>query len=201
MCSSHREETRLFSASSCFIAVEVSICLFCLSEVSTWSNVPWLNFILNRGKLPRKVSRPERWLTESCTSLPMVRAFSKGRASLENDTRPGRPDAARSNENVEKTHAIVKQDRRIATRLLTERFGVGKNAARQTLETDLKKIKIYSKFVSHSLRQYRGSIGLNVVDVSSSLLTKIVKCHKELWLVMRAGVFSSILERILISRK
>jgi hypothetical protein len=110
----------------------------------------------------------------------MFRAFSKGRASLENDTRPGRPDSARSNKNVEETHAIVKQDRRIATRLLTERFAVGKNAARQILETDLKKMKIYSRFVSHPLRQYRESIGLNVVEVSSSLLTKIVKCHKEL---------------------
>jgi exoribonuclease II len=110
----------------------------------------------------------------------MVCAFSKGRASLENDTRPGRPDSARTNENVEETRAIVKQDRRIATRLLTECLGVGKKAAKQILETDLKKMKIYSRFVPHSLRQYRGSIGLNVVEVSSSLLTKIVKCHKEL---------------------
>jgi hypothetical protein len=66
----------------------------------------------------------------------------KRRASLANDTLPGRPDSARSNENVEKTRTIVKQDRRIATTLLTERLGVGKEAKRQILETDLKKMKI-----------------------------------------------------------
>jgi len=108
----------------------------------------------------------------------MVRAFSKGRASLENDTRPGLPDSARSTENLEKSRAIARQDRRITTRLLAERLGVGKKAARQILERGFKK-KISSRFVSHSLRQYGGSMGLNVVEVSSSLLTKVVKCHKE----------------------
>lgn len=64
----------------------------------------------------------------------MVRVFSKDRASLENDTRPGRQDSARSNENMEKTRAIAKQDSRITTRLLAERLGVGKKATRQILE-------------------------------------------------------------------
>jgi len=110
----------------------------------------------------------------------MGRAFSKGRASLENDTRPDRQDSARSIENVEKTRDIVKQDSRITTRLLAERLGVGKKAARQILERYLKKRKISSRFMSQSLRQYGGSKDLNFVEVSSSLLTKIVKCHKEL---------------------
>lgn len=110
----------------------------------------------------------------------MVRAFSKRRASLENDTRPGRPDSSRSNENMEKTRAIVKQDRRINSRLFAERLGVGKKAARQILERGLKKRKISSRFVSHSLRQYGGGKGLNVVEVSSSLLTKIVEVSQRI---------------------
>lgn len=68
------------------------------------------------------------------------------------------------------------QDRRITTRLLAERLGFGKKAARQILERDLTK-----RLLGVScLTPYGGSIGFNVVEVSSSLLTKIVKCHKEL---------------------
>jgi hypothetical protein len=48
---------------------------------------------------------------------------------------------------MEKPRAIVKQDRRITTRLLAERLGVGKKAARQILERDFKKRKISSRFV------------------------------------------------------
>ena len=49
-----RAQTRLYSISGCrFIAIEVK-CVCSASEASTWSNVPWLNFTLNRGKLPMK---------------------------------------------------------------------------------------------------------------------------------------------------
>ena len=43
------------------------------------------------------------------------------------------------------------QDRRITIRLLGERLGVGKTAARQILERDLQERKICSRFVPHSL--------------------------------------------------
>jgi hypothetical protein len=43
------------------------------------------------------------------------------------------------------------QDRRITTRLLGERLGVGKEAARQILERDLQKRKICSRVVPHAL--------------------------------------------------
>jgi hypothetical protein len=45
--------------------------------------------------------------------LRLFTSFLECRESLEDDPRPGRPVSARSNENVEKTHAIVMQDRRI----------------------------------------------------------------------------------------
>jgi hypothetical protein len=50
---------------------------------------------------------------------------------------------------VEKAHAIVMQDRRLTTRLLAERLGGGKEAARQILERDLQKSKICPRLGSH----------------------------------------------------
>jgi hypothetical protein len=41
----------------------------------------------------------------------MVHIFQEGRELLEDDPHPGRPVSAQSNENVEKAHTIVMQDR------------------------------------------------------------------------------------------
>jgi hypothetical protein len=106
-------------------------------------------------------------------------SFREGRESLEDDPRPGRPVSARSKENVEKARAIVMQDRRLTTRLLADCLGVGKETARQILERDLQKRNICSWFVPHSSTAEQ-SIGLNVVALSSSLLTKVVSYCKEL---------------------
>ena len=55
------------------------------------------------------------------------------------DPRPGWPVSSQSNENMEERRAIVMQDRRIITRLLLKRLGVGRKVARQILERDLRK--------------------------------------------------------------
>jgi hypothetical protein len=57
MCSFQRAETCRFTA------VEVSVCLCPVSKFSTWNNMPWLNFILNRGKLPRNCTRARKMCT------------------------------------------------------------------------------------------------------------------------------------------
>jgi transposase len=69
-----------------------------------------------------------------CTIFRWFARFQEVRGSLEDDPRPGRPVPARSSENVKKARAIVMQDKRIAIRVLAERLGVGKEAARKILE-------------------------------------------------------------------
>jgi hypothetical protein len=96
--------------------------------------------------------------------------FQEGRES-EDDPHPDRPVSVRSNENVEKAHAIVMQDRPITTRLLAERLGVSKEAAaRQILERDLQKRKICSRFVPHCEAVYCFEIDL--CDPTSPLLAR-----------------------------
>jgi ribosomal protein S25 len=55
--------------------------------------------------------------------------------------------SAQPKENVEKTHVTVMQDRRITTRLLAESLGVSMEVARKTVERDLERRKIGSRFV------------------------------------------------------
>lgn len=62
--------------------------------------------------------------TESCTNRPMFTHFQEGRELLTDDPCPGWPVSARSNENVEKTCAIVIQDRRITAVLLVDCLGI-----------------------------------------------------------------------------
>jgi hypothetical protein len=78
----------------------------------------------------------------------MVHAFSEGRESLEVDPHPCQPISDQSNENGEKAHAIVMQDRQITTKLLTECLGVSKDS-QANFEKDLQKWKICLRFVPH----------------------------------------------------
>jgi hypothetical protein len=77
------------------------------------------------------------------------RVLKKARNLCRTDPRPVRPVSSQSNENMEESRAIVMKDRRITTRLLVERPGVDRKAARQILKRDLRK-KICSKFVLQS---------------------------------------------------
>ena len=63
-------------------------------------------------------------MTESCTNHPMFAHFQEGREFLKDDSCPGWPVSAQSNENVERTRAIVMQDRQITTRLLVDCLGI-----------------------------------------------------------------------------
>jgi hypothetical protein len=71
---------------------------------------------------------------------------------------------------VEKAHAIVMQDEGKATRLLAERLGAGKEVARQILERDFQKRKIYSRFVLHC--EAVSCFQINLCDPSSPLLAR-----------------------------
>jgi len=87
------------------------------------------------------------------------------------------------------------QDRRITIRLLGERLGVGKKAARQILERDLQERKICSKFVPHFSTAEQTEHRVECWCSFIALLTKIVTCGKELWWAMKVGVVNSVKKR------
>jgi hypothetical protein len=111
-----------------------------------------------------------------------VCAFSRRQGVTADDPHPGWPVSAQSNENVEKAHATVMQDRQITTRLLAEHLEVGKEAvARQILERNLQQRNIFFRSVPHSLtaehRQHQVEhcrSFIEFVDQDRNILLRIV---------------------------
>jgi hypothetical protein len=64
---------------------------------------------------------------------------------------------------VEKAPDIVMQDRRIATRLLAERLGVGKAAARQILERVFRKGR-FVRGLNRTVKQFLASKSICVIQ-------------------------------------
>ena len=56
--------------------------------------------------------------------------FKRGRTSLEDDPREGRPKSATTPEIMEQVHAMVLDDQRIKVRVIAETIGISKERVR-----------------------------------------------------------------------
>jgi hypothetical protein len=165
-----RAQARLYSISGCrFIAIEVKRACS-VSKESTWSNVPWLNFTLHRGKLSLKCT--VNWkmcavMSKSC-SLPTIHSFSRwlGTAGEWASSRQGTSrlvqwisgeNSPHSDEGQAKTH----YDRRL---------GVGKEGAMKSGKTFADKEDLFEVCGALHNGLNKQSIGLQVVAVSWCLL-------------------------------
>jgi len=77
--------------------------------------------------------------------------FRDGRKLVENDERVGRPKSTRTEVNVAAVADLVKNDRRIASKMITEYLNIPKTVVLQILKEDLGKIKLCARFVPHCL--------------------------------------------------
>jgi len=79
--------------------------------------------------------------------------FRDGREDIEDDPRSGRPTECRNDNNVEKISQLLLQNRHLSLRMLADVVNIGKDTVRKTVVEDLRKRKICSRFVPHSLTQ------------------------------------------------
>jgi len=77
--------------------------------------------------------------------------FRDGREDIEGDPRSGRPTECRNDNNVEKISHLLLQNRHLSLRMLANEVNIGKDTVRKTVVEDLRKWKICSRFVPHSL--------------------------------------------------
>ena len=77
--------------------------------------------------------------------------FSDGRENTEDDRRSGRPTECRNDNNVEMISQLLLQNRHLSLRMLADEVNSGKGTVRKTVVEDLRKRKICSTFVPHSL--------------------------------------------------
>jgi len=77
--------------------------------------------------------------------------FHDGRDDSEDDLRSGWPTECRSDNNVEKISQLLPQNRHLSLRMLADEVNIGKDTVRRIVVEDLRKRKICSNFVPHSL--------------------------------------------------
>jgi len=77
--------------------------------------------------------------------------FRDGREDIEEDPGSGRPTDCRNDNNAEKISQFLLQTRHLSLRMLADEVNIGKDTVRRTVVEDLRKRKIFSRFVPHSL--------------------------------------------------
>ena len=108
--------------------------------------------------------------------------FRDGRELVEDDERGGRPKSTRTEVNITAVADLVKNDRRIALRMVAESLHVPKIVVLRILKGSLGKRKLCARFVPHSLtpEQNEGRVTscqdiITMVDADKNFLNKIIK--------------------------
>lgn len=73
--------------------------------------------------------------------------FKNGEMSIEDQPRSGRPSTSRTDENVDKINALVREDRRRTIDQLCEMSGVSWSSIQRILSEDLHMKRVAAKFV------------------------------------------------------
>jgi histone-lysine N-methyltransferase SETMAR len=81
------------------------------------------------------------------------REFQRGRESLQDEPRPGRPSTACSDENVQLIRDIVNADRRVTYDVIEASVGISSGTVRKILHEELGLKKVTSRWIPHLLTQ------------------------------------------------
>jgi len=107
--------------------------------------------------------------------------FRDGRELVEDEERGGRPKSTRTEVNTAAVADLVKNDRRIASRMIAESSNIPKTLLVRLLKEDLEKRKLCARFVPHSLtpgqREYRVTSGQDIIvmaDADKIFFIKII---------------------------
>jgi len=108
--------------------------------------------------------------------------FRDGRELVEDDERDGRPISTRNEVNIAAVSDLVKNDRRIASRIITEFFNIPSTVVLRILKEDLGKTKLCARFVPHSLTLEQREDGITscqdintIADADKNFFNEIIK--------------------------
>jgi histone-lysine N-methyltransferase SETMAR len=89
--------------------------------------------------------------------------FRDGRELVEGDGRSGRPKSTRTEVNIAVVADLVKDDSRIASRMIAESLNIPKTVAFRILKERLRKRKVCARFVPHSLTPEQREISSHIL--------------------------------------
>jgi histone-lysine N-methyltransferase SETMAR len=84
--------------------------------------------------------------------------FKRGRTSLEDDPREGRPKSATTPEIIEQLHDMILDDRRIKVREIAETKGISKERVGYVLHEELDMKKLCARWVPCCSQQFKDAL-------------------------------------------
>lgn len=96
-----------------------------------------------------------RTLKKTCPSYATVKnwvsSFERGKTSIQDEPRSGRPISASTQENIEKVHEMILENRRISIRIIAETLKLCKERVGKIIHEDLDMNKLSAKWIPKCL--------------------------------------------------
>ncbi|XP_029634494.1 protein GVQW3-like [Octopus sinensis] len=115
-----------------------------------------IKYLHLKGMTPSEIHKNMvRTLTDNAPSYAtvkqLVNEFQRGRESVEDDPRPGRPPTATTEDNIDLALGMIMQDRRISCRWAAKRLGISTERADNIVTKELGFSKVSARWVPRLL--------------------------------------------------
>ena len=98
--------------------------------------------------------------------------FKLGRTSIEDDPKSGRPSSSTGDDHIEKVRSVIRENRRLTVREVSEEVGICKSSCHTILTEKLKMHRVAAKFVprllTEELKQNRVTVSQELLDRSNT---------------------------------
>lgn len=133
-----------------------------------------IKYLYLKGNTPTQIKEElDTVYGDSAPSFTTVKfwaaEFKRGRISLADDERSGRPKTATASDNIKKIHQMVLDDRRMKVREIEEALGISKERICHILNEELGMRKLSARWVPRLLTLDQKRIRMNI---SKALLTR-----------------------------
>ncbi|XP_030750541.1 protein GVQW3-like [Sitophilus oryzae] len=142
-----------------------------------------IKYLVLKGNTPTQIKHEfDSVYEDSAPSFTTVKfwaaEFKRGRKSLGDDERSGRPKTATTDDNIAKVHQMMLDDRRIKVRKIAEVMNISKDYVCHTLNQDLGMRKLSARWVPRLLTLDQKRVRMNI---SNSMLAQFRVNKSEVW--------------------